>query len=78
VESVGQRIRRLRERRSLSQRDLAEPGISYGHISHIEAGERNPSEKVLRALAAKFGVTPLYLEKGSNRGVCPHCGRRRP
>jgi transcriptional regulator with XRE-family HTH domain len=62
----------------LSQRDLAEPGISYGHISHIEAGERNPSEKVLRALAAKFGVTPLYLEKGNNRGVCPHCGRRRP
>jgi Helix-turn-helix domain len=49
VETVGQRIRRLREERSLSQRDLSEPGTSYAYISRIEAGARNPSEKALRA-----------------------------
>jgi transcriptional regulator with XRE-family HTH domain len=76
VESIGQRIRRLREERDLSQRDLSQRGISYGFISRLEAGERNPSEKALRALATKFGVTPLYLETGSDKGVCPHCGRR--
>jgi transcriptional regulator with XRE-family HTH domain len=75
VETVGERIRRLREERDLSQRDLSEPGISYAYISRIEAGGRNPSEKALRALAVKFGVTALYLETGSDKGVCPHCGR---
>jgi transcriptional regulator with XRE-family HTH domain len=78
VETVGQRIRRLREERGLSQRDLSEPGISYAYVSRIEAGARNPSEKALRMLAAKFGVTPLYLETGSDAGVCPHCGRGAP
>jgi hypothetical protein len=31
---------------------------------HIEAVERNPSEKVLQALTAKFGVTPLSNPTG--------------
>jgi len=76
VETVGQRIRRIREERDLSQRDLSEPGISYAYISRIEAGVRNPSEKALRALAVKLGVPPLYLELGSDEAVCPHCGRK--
>ena len=74
-ESIGQRLRRLRQERGLSQRELSEPGISYAYVSRIEAGARNPSEKALRALAPKLGVTPLYLETGSDEGVCPHCGR---
>jgi transcriptional regulator with XRE-family HTH domain len=76
VETVGQRIRRLREERGVSQRDLSEPGTSYAYISRIEADARNPSEKALRMLATKVGVTPLYLETGSDKGVCPHCGRK--
>lgn len=76
METVGQRIRRLREERDLSQRELSEPGISYAYISRIEAGVRSPSEKALRALAVKLGVTPLYLELGSDKAVCPHCGRK--
>jgi transcriptional regulator with XRE-family HTH domain len=78
VKSLGDRVRRLREERGLSQRDLSEPGISYAYISRIEAGVRNPSEKALRMLASKLGVSPLYLETGSDSGVCPHCGRRAP
>jgi transcriptional regulator with XRE-family HTH domain len=66
----------LREERGLAQRELSEPGISYAYISRIEAGARNPSENALRMLATKLGVTPLYLETGSDEGVCPHCGRR--
>src|SRR5439155_18945859 len=74
-ETIGQRLRRLRQERGLSQRELSEPGISYAYVSRIEAGARNPSEKALRALAAKLDVTPLYLESGSDAGICPHCGR---
>ena len=36
-ETVGQRLRRLRLERGLSQRQLAAPGVSYAYISRIEA-----------------------------------------
>jgi transcriptional regulator with XRE-family HTH domain len=63
-EPTGQRIRRLRLERGLSQRDLAGPGVSSAHLSRIEAGTRTPSVKALRKLAAKLGVSPEYLEAG--------------
>jgi ribosome-binding protein aMBF1 (putative translation factor) len=75
-ESLGERVKRLREERGLSQRDLEEPGLSYAYISRLETGQRVPSEKALRKLAAKLGVTPLYLETGLDDAACPHCGRK--
>ncbi len=63
-ESIGQRLRRLRTERGLSQRDLSSPGVSYAYISRIEAGARQPSVKALRMLARKLGVSPDYLETG--------------
>ena len=74
-ESIGQRLRRLRQERGLSQRELGEPGVSYAYISRVEAGDRTPSEKALRMLAARLGVTVLFLETGSDEGVCRHCLR---
>jgi transcriptional regulator with XRE-family HTH domain len=65
VETVGERLRRLRLDRGLSQRQLAEPGISYAYISRIEGGARRPSVKALRKLARKLGVSADYLETGS-------------
>ena len=66
AESVGERLRRLRLERGLSQRDLSAPGVSYAYISRIEAGARRPSVKALRMLAKKLAVTPGYLETGSD------------
>jgi transcriptional regulator with XRE-family HTH domain len=65
-ESIGQRLRRLRLERGLSQRDLSSPGVSYAYISRIEAGARRPSVKALRQLARKLQVSPEYLETGSD------------
>jgi tetratricopeptide (TPR) repeat protein len=65
-ESVGQRLRRLRHERGLSQRDLSSPGVTYAYISRIEAGARRPSVKALRLLARKLQVSPEYLERGSD------------
>ncbi|HSC48784.1 MAG TPA: tetratricopeptide repeat protein [Gaiellaceae bacterium] len=65
VETIGQRLRRLRHERGLSQRELSSPGVSYAYISRIEAGARRPSVKALRMLARKLGVTADYLETGS-------------
>lgn len=64
TESIGVRLRRLRLERSLSQRELSAPGVSYAYISRIEAGTRQPSVKALRKLAAKLGVSTEYLETG--------------
>jgi transcriptional regulator with XRE-family HTH domain len=64
-ETIGQRLRRLRLERGLSQRELAAPGVSYAYISRIEAGTRQPSVKALRKLAGKLGVSADYLETGS-------------
>jgi transcriptional regulator with XRE-family HTH domain len=64
TETVGERIRRLRLARGLSQRALSGPGVSYAYISRIENGDRNPSLKALRYLAGRLGVDPQYLETG--------------
>jgi transcriptional regulator with XRE-family HTH domain len=66
TETIGQRLRRLRLERGLSQRALAEPGVSYAYISRIEAGTRQPSVKALRKLAPKLGVSADFLETGSD------------
>jgi tetratricopeptide (TPR) repeat protein len=68
TETIGQRLRRLRAERGLSQRELSAPGVSYAYISRIEADARRPSVKALRRLARKLGVSAEYLETGSEIG----------
>jgi transcriptional regulator with XRE-family HTH domain len=65
-ETIGERLRRLRVERGFSQRALAARGVSYAYISRIELGDRVPSMKALRVLAAKLAVTAEYLETGHN------------
>jgi ATP/maltotriose-dependent transcriptional regulator MalT/DNA-binding XRE family transcriptional regulator len=65
-ETIGERLKRLRLEKGLSQRELAAPGVSYAYISRIEAGTRQPSVKALRRLASKLGVSADYLETGSD------------
>ncbi len=69
AETIGQRLRRLRIERGLSQRALADKGVSYAYISRIEAGTRTPSVKALRVLAKKLEVSVDYLETGSELGA---------
>lgn len=74
IETVGERIKRLRLEAGLSQRQLAEEGATYAYISRIEAGTRVVAEKALRLIAPKLGVTVHYLEGGDALAQCPHCG----
>ena len=67
-ETIGARLRRLREQQGFSQRELSAPGISYAYISRIEAGVRRPSVKALRLLGRKLNVTAEYLETGTEIG----------
>jgi transcriptional regulator with XRE-family HTH domain len=50
-------LRAIRELVGVEQTDLAKRcGITQGHLSNIERGDRLPSPKVLRALASELGV----------------------
>ena len=66
AETIGERLRRLREERGLTQRDLIAPGVSAQYISKIERGQRNASVKALRKIAPKLGITAQFLETGSD------------
>ncbi len=68
TETLGERLRRLRKERGLSQQSISGPGLTTAHISRIEAGLRRPSVRAIRALAKKLDVTPEYLETGTQLG----------
>src|SRR5947209_12032444 len=63
-ETIGRRVRRLRLKRGLSQRQLSAPGVGYAYISRIENEGRKPSVKVMRILAQRLGVSLEELETG--------------
>ena len=52
-EPIGERIKRERLQRSMTQRDLAEAvDVGVPHISKVEAGRENPSDGLLLKIAA--------------------------
>ena len=56
------RLRKLRERRRVSRRTLAELcGVSKSAMARYERGEREPSTTLVCALADYFGVSADYL-----------------
>ncbi len=60
---LGSLISRIREEKNMSKTDLAKmTGINVGHLTHIEKGERNPSQKALKSItdALQVPFEPLY------------------
>lgn len=69
---VGQNVKLIRRRKSLTQEKFAElSGFSQQYISGLEKGERNPTVVTLYELATALGVSPLELLRprqiGKNR-----------
>ena len=55
-------IRRLRELRALSQRELAvRASLSVTTVNRVEGGQRKPMPRTVRKLADALGVTPEEL-----------------
>ena len=62
TESIGQRIKRERLGRSLTQRQLADAvGVGVPHISKIEADRESPSDALLRKVAETLDCDPDEL-----------------
>jgi transcriptional regulator with XRE-family HTH domain len=67
ADRLGEIIRRQRELSELSMRQFAElAGISNPYLSQIERGLREPSDRVLDAIASvlKVSVEALYEQAG--------------
>jgi transcriptional regulator with XRE-family HTH domain len=59
---VGWNVRRLRERKGLTQEQFAEiSGFSQQYISGLEQGRRNPTVITLYELAAALGASHMDL-----------------
>jgi transcriptional regulator with XRE-family HTH domain len=59
---VGDKVRRLRDERALTQEELAEKaGITVAALSRIERNSAEPRAKTRRRLAEALGVDPREL-----------------
>lgn len=55
AETIGQRVKRERLGRNLTQRQLADAvGVGAPHISKVEADRENPSDELLTKIADLF------------------------
>lgn len=73
-EEIADRFRELRAKTGLSQKDFAMSiDLSHTVIAEIERGGREPSRKVMVAVARKYGVSLdwLLLGVGSLEGAQP-------
>jgi transcriptional regulator with XRE-family HTH domain len=72
TETIGQRLKRLRIERNLTQRQVAFPGCTAVYICRIEKGQRDPSLTVIRGLAERLGVSAELLETGKETPQPPY------
>jgi len=70
-ETIGQRLRNAREKRGMTQDQLAaESGIAQSTIQGIEDGSRGKRPSSLIELAHALGVDAYYLKTGIETLVC--------
>ena len=56
-EYVGEAIRTERQSIGLTLRDVADPaGISFGYLSEIETGRKEPSSEIIEAILQSLGI----------------------
>jgi transcriptional regulator with XRE-family HTH domain len=65
-DTLGARIRRLRQERGLSLAKVAEPHFSRAFLHQVELGRSQPSTRVLRVIASRLGAPVEYLLEGSH------------
>ena len=62
MDAINTKLRRLRELRALSQRELAARAkLSVTTVNRIEVGQRKPLPRTVRQLAEALAVAPEEL-----------------
>ncbi|WP_110945154.1 helix-turn-helix domain-containing protein [Paenibacillus phocaensis] len=79
IESIGENIRLLRNKRDLSQEQLAlNAGVNTSYIGQIERGEKNPTIKTLEKISSALNIDlidllyPSYPPKGGVQAFCKY------
>ncbi|AZO10929.1 MULTISPECIES: helix-turn-helix transcriptional regulator [Mesorhizobium] len=66
---VGRNVQRIRQRKRLTQEQLAEiSGFSQQYISGLEKGRRNPTIITIYELALALGVSHMDLVRPDKQG----------
>lgn len=61
-ETLGQKMKKLRTSRGLTQKELAQKvGLSYSLVAQIESSRVQPAIGTLTCLARELGVSPCYF-----------------
>ena len=63
-ETLGERIRRLRQQRGLSLAKVSGEDFSRAFLNQVETGRSQPSTRVLRVIAGRLGTEVDYLLEG--------------
>jgi len=63
-ETLGQRIRRLRQDRGMSLAKVSGGDFSRAFLNQVEMGRSQPSTRVLRVIAGRLGTEVDYLLEG--------------
>lgn len=64
MKHFGQKLRRLRDQRGYSLRELAQIlGVHYTHLNKIELGQKGPSTDLVLKVAQVFDVSTDQLMK---------------
>lgn len=64
METLGQRIRRLRDDRGMSLAKVSGGDFSRAFLNQVELGRSQPSTRVLRVIAGRLGTEVDYLLEG--------------
>jgi transcriptional regulator with XRE-family HTH domain len=66
--SVNQRIKKLRETLGINQRDFSNLlSLSSGYIAGIEVNLRKVNDRLIKLIAAEFGVNNEWLRNGTGQ-----------
>ena len=68
-ETLGQRVRRLRQERGMTLAQVAGGEFSRAFLNQIEMGRSQPSTRVLRVIASRLGTPIDYLVQGGSEAL---------
>ncbi|MEO8744437.1 MAG: helix-turn-helix domain-containing protein [Candidatus Dormiibacterota bacterium] len=69
TETLGQRIRRVRQERGMSLARVSGEDFSRAFLNQVELGRSQPSTRVLRVIAGRLGTEVDYLLEGRLPGI---------
>jgi transcriptional regulator with XRE-family HTH domain len=65
-QTLGQRIRQVRQRRGMTLAQVAGEDFSRAFLNQVEMGRSQPSTRVLRIIASRLGAPVEYLLEGGS------------